>query len=86
MAAITIATAPATTLPILRPLAPLSSPNKVLAQNSPTRALAFHKGKATVSPTSRIANTVSVLATAQRAPARSAQTIKCFFSIRSMKT
>lgn len=47
--------------------------------------LAFHKGNATARPTSRMAKTVSVLATAQRAPASNAQTMRCFFSDRSAK-
>ena len=42
--------------------------------------LVFHSGKAMARPTSRMAKTVSVLATAHRAPASSAQTMRCFFS------
>ena len=46
----------------------------------------FQMGNVTARPTSRIANTVSVFATAHNAPASSAHTIKCFFSARSANT
>src|SRR5260370_35682220 len=85
-AAITIAIAPATTLPVFFALAPCNSRNRTRPQKSPIRAFAFHIGNATASPTSRIAKTVSVFATAHNAPARSAHTIKCFFSMRSANT
>src|SRR6516225_5272664 len=50
------------------------------------RELAFHRGKATARPTSLIAKTVRVLATAHNAPANRAHTMRCFFSARSAKT
>src|SRR5437016_7943313 len=43
----------------------------------PRRLFEFHKGKAMLKPMSRMAKIVSVLATAQRHPARSAQMIRC---------
>src|SRR6185312_3796230 len=86
IAAATIATAPIKTLATVERLAPRSSPNRSQPQKIPTRELAFHNGKAIARPTSRIANTVSVFATAQRAPASSAQTIRCFLRIRSAIT
>src|SRR5438552_11394705 len=43
----------------------------------PSRLLEFQSGKAMLSPISRMARMVSVLATAQRQPARTAQIIKC---------
>src|SRR5579884_1721342 len=86
MAAATIATAPINTLATVDRLAPRSSPNRSHPQKIPTSELAFHNGKAIAKPTSRIANTVKVLATAQRAPASNAHTIRCFFRIRSATT
>src|SRR5882757_6222257 len=85
-AANTIKVVPTTTLLMFLPLAPSSSRNSTLPQNSPISAFAFHIGNATASPTSRIAKTVSVFATAHSAPASSAHTIRCFFSARSAKT
>src|SRR5216684_2844503 len=85
-AAITIAIAPTTTLPTFFPLAPSNSRNSTRPQKSPISAFAFHMGNATASPTSRIAKTVSVFATAHNAPARRAHTIKCFFCMRSANT
>src|SRR5882757_2042451 len=85
-AANTIKVAPTTTLLMFLPLAPSNSRNSTLPQNSPINAFAFHIGNATASPTSRIAKTVSVFATAHSAPASSAHTIRCFFSARSAKT
>src|SRR5215470_7637576 len=46
-------------------------------QKMPSRLLEFHSGKAMLSPTSRIAKMVSVLATAHKHPARTAQTTRC---------
>src|ERR1019366_2022456 len=61
----------------------LSSLNSNQPQNKPTRLLVFHRGKAMERPTLRMANTVSVLATAHNMPARMAHTKRCFFSLRS---
>ena len=65
---------------------PRSSLNSSQPQNSPTRLLVFHSGKAMERPTSRMAKTVSVLATAHNMPARMAQTMRWGFSLRSMRT
>src|SRR5712664_2868510 len=46
-------------------------------QRMPRRLFEFHKVKAMLKPMSRMAKIVSVLATAQRHPARSAQMIRC---------
>src|SRR6184192_2577728 len=54
-----------------------NSLNRTKPHKIPRRLLVFHRGKATLSPISRIAKIVSVLATAHRQPARTAQTIKC---------
>src|ERR1035441_9813493 len=62
---------------------PRSSLNSSQPQKRPTRLLVFHSGKATESPTLRIANTVKVLATAQSIPANTAQTMRWAFSRRS---
>ena len=86
IAAITMAIAPISTLAIVLRSAPRSSPNSAHPQKIPIKEFAFHKGNAMARPTSRIANTVSVFATAHKAPATSAQTIRCFFSIRSETT
>ena len=86
IAATTIASAPRSTFAIFLRSACLSSPNKRRPHKIPTRELVFQRGKAIVRPTSRIANTVRVLATAHNAPARMAQTIKCLFSFRSTTT
>ena len=43
----------------------------------PSKLLEFHRGKAMLRPTSRMAKMVMVLATAQRHPARMAQMIRC---------
>ena len=86
MAAMTIATEPRMTRAMILPLAPSNSRKSTLAHRSPTSVFAFHKGNATARPTSRIAKTVSVLATAQSAPASSAQTIRCFLLMRSAQT
>ena len=59
---------------------PASSRKSTRPHSRPKRELAFHSGKAMASPTSRMAKTVSVLATAHSAPASSAHTIRCFFS------
>jgi hypothetical protein len=85
-AAMTMHTAPTTTLPMFFALAPFNSLNSTRPQNSPISEFMFHKGNATASPTSRIANTVSVFATAHSAPASSAQTIRCLRSNKSVKT
>jgi hypothetical protein len=50
------------------------------------REFVFQSGKAVARPTSRMAKTVSVLATAHRPPARIAQRMRCFLAIRSVKT
>src|SRR5579884_1595119 len=86
IAAATMATAPSRTFVTVERLAPRSSPNRSHPQKIPTRELAFHNGKAIAKPTSRIANTVNVFATAHRAPASNAHTIRCFFRIRSATT
>src|SRR5713226_3094703 len=54
-----------------------SSLKKRKPQRMPRRLFEFHKGKAMLKPMSRMAKIVSVLATAQRHPARSAQMIRC---------
>jgi len=46
-------------------------------QKIPSKLFEFQSGKAMLSPTSRMAKMVSVFATAQRQPARTAQIIKC---------
>ena len=51
----------------------------------PTSELVFHSGKAMARPTSRIANTVSVLATAHSMPASTANGISCRLAPRSRK-
>src|SRR5579859_5026704 len=86
MAAMTMQTPPNTTLALLIPLAPRNSRNSRQPHNRPIRELAFHRGKATASPTSRMAKTVRVLATAHSAPASSAQTIRCGLAATSAKT
>src|ERR1700719_3889497 len=53
-----------------------SSLKKRKPQRMPRRLFEFHKGKAMLKAMSRMARIVSVLATAQRHPARSAQMIK----------
>src|ERR1035437_7775213 len=85
-AAATMANAPTTTLATFLPLAPLSSPNSTRPHRMPTSELAFHSGKAMVSPTSRMAKTVSVLATAHSIPARIAVSSRCRFLLRSANT
>src|SRR3954465_10535886 len=60
----TIASEPPSTLTSCARPALRSSLNRSHPQNSPTRLLVFHNGKAMESPTLRIANTVRVLATA----------------------
>ena len=52
------------------PPAPFSSPKSSRPQRMPTSEFVFHSGKAMARPTSRIAKTVSVLATAHSIPAR----------------
>src|SRR5262249_9988061 len=54
-----------------------SSWKKTTLQKIPSRLFMFHNGNAMLSPMSRIANIVSVLATAQRQPANTAHTIRC---------
>src|SRR5579875_2712013 len=82
----TMAMAPPRTLAQLLALAPFSSWKKNQPQNRPTRVLVFQRGKAMERPTSRMAKTVNVLATAQRAPARTAQTMRWGRLRRSRKT
>src|SRR5260370_36181123 len=65
--------APPTTPTRRRQPAWRSSLKKRKPQRMPRRLLEFHKGKAMLKPLSRMAKIVSVLATAQRHPARSAQ-------------
>ena len=65
-----MANAPPRTFIDWRAPAPRNSLNKNHPQNKPTRLLMFHNGKATESPTSRMAKTVSVFATAHRAPCK----------------
>src|SRR4051812_43933662 len=86
MAAATIARAPRTTLAMLRALAPLSSPNNNQPQKMPTSELVFQSGKAMARPTSRMANTVSVLATAHNMPAMMAVGMRWRLAARSEKT
>src|ERR1017187_6209441 len=85
-AAATIASAPSTTLATFALLAPFNSPKRRRPHRMPTREFVFHKGNAIVKPTSRMAKTVRVLATAHNMPARIAQTMRCLFSIRSATT
>src|SRR5216684_8727840 len=54
-----------------------SSLKKRKPQRMPRRLFEFHRGKAMLKPMSRIAKIVSVLATAQRHPASSAQITRC---------
>src|SRR5437763_9037953 len=86
IAAVMIAMAPMTTLVMVVRVAPRNSPNRSHPQNSPIREFAFHRGNAIARPTSRMAKTVSVFATAHRAPANSDQTMRCFFRDKSEKT
>src|ERR1035438_1979655 len=86
IAAPTIASAPSTTLATFAPLAPFSSPNSSRPHRRPTSEFVFHSGNAIASPTSRIANTVSVFATAQSIPARIATGMRCLCSERSANT
>ncbi len=82
----TMAVAPPSTLAHCRGPASRSSRNRSHPQNRPTRLFVFQRGKATDRPTSRMANTVSVFATAQIIPASSAQTTRCGFWRRSAQT
>ncbi len=86
MAAATIATVPSTTLMTFAALAPFNSPNSSRPHRMPISELVFHNGNAIASPTSRMANTVSVLATAHSIPARIANGINCRFCPRSRNT
>ena len=54
-----------------------SSLNNVIPHKIPIRLFMFHSGNAMLSPTSRIAKIVSVLATAHRQPASTPQITKC---------
>src|SRR5580700_300372 len=63
-----------------------SSLKKRNPQKIPSRLFEFHSGKAMLSPTSRIAKIVSVLATAQRQPASRAQRIRCGARATSART
>src|SRR6266853_1579589 len=85
-APLTIASPPPNTLLHCPALAPRSSLNSSHPQNNPIRPLVFHKGNAIESPTSRMAKTVSVLATAHSPPATMAHTIRCGFARRSRNT
>src|SRR3954464_54923 len=86
MAAATMASAPRTTLATLRALAPRSSPNNSQPQKMPTRELVFQSGKAMARPTSRMAKTVRVLATAHSMPAMMAVGMRWRLAARSEKT
>src|SRR5262245_23666512 len=68
------------------PPAPRSSPNRSAPHTIPSRPFAFQSGNAIARPTSRIACTVSVFATAQSAPASSAHTTRCGVRSRSART
>src|SRR2546423_5013482 len=81
-----MATAPNTTFETFFASAPFNSLNSSHPHSSPISVFIFHNGNATARPTSRIAKTVNVLATAQMAPARIAHTMRCFFSARSLNT
>src|SRR5205085_5223160 len=80
------ASAPRTTLATFLALAPLSSPNNNQPQKMPTSELEFQSGKAMASPTSRMANTVSVFATAHNIPAMMAVGMRWRFWRRSENT
>src|ERR1700736_5572977 len=86
MAAMTMAVAPPRTRVQLAAPPPRSSLKSSHPQKRPTRQLAFQSGKAMARPTSRMAKTVRVLATAQRAPARTAQTMRWGLRAMSVKT
>jgi hypothetical protein len=86
IAAATMQTAPSTTFAVFLAPAPRSSENSSRAHSRPINEFVFQSGKAVARPTSRMAKTVSVLATAHSAPARIAHTIRCFLAIRSAKT
>ena len=81
-----MASAPRTTLATLMRLAPFNSPKSSRPQRMPTSELVFQRGKAMARPTSRMAKTVRVLATAQSMPARMAMGMRCLFWARSAKT
>ena len=72
-----ISTAPPSTVSHRRAPALRSSLNSVTPQKMPMRLFMFHSGKAMLSPTSRMAKMVRVLATAQRHPASTAHTTRC---------
>src|SRR3954471_526291 len=78
-----ISSAPPITPSQRRRSAPRSSPKNRTPQMIPSRLLLFHNGKAMLSPTSRTAKIVRVLATAHRHPARIAHTIRCGACLRS---
>src|SRR6476469_10018080 len=69
-----ISSAPPITPNQRRASAPRSSPKKRTPQRIRSRLLLFQSGKAMLKPTSRTAKIVSVLATAHRHPASTAQT------------
>src|SRR5262249_25843866 len=71
-----IRVAPPSTLSQRIALASRSSSKRRYPQKIPSRLFVFHKGKAMLKPTSRIAKMVNVLATAQRQPASTAQTTR----------
>src|SRR6266700_2468722 len=71
-AAATMAREPSSTLATLAAPAPFNSPKRRRPQRMPTSELVFQSGKAMARPTSRIAKTVSVLATAHNMPASTA--------------
>src|SRR6185437_429668 len=85
-AAATIATVPSTTLATFARLAPFSSPKSSRPHRIPISEFVFHRGNAIARPTSRMANTVSVLATAHSMPARIAKGINCVLRRRSRNT
>jgi hypothetical protein len=72
-----ISSAPPITPAQRRQSASRSSWKSTTPQKIPSRLLLFHSGNAIVSPTSRIAKIVSVLATAHSAPASTDHTMRC---------
>src|SRR5437762_1147845 len=81
-----INSAPPSTPSQRRQSAPRSSWKNGTPQRIPSRLLLFHNGNAMLSPTSRTAKIVSVLATAHRQPASTAHTMRCGACLRSAAT
>src|SRR5579862_2342805 len=63
-----------------------NSLKKIKPQSMPSRLFEFQRGKAMLSPISRMAKMVIVLATAQRPPANRAQMMRCGARRRSART